>query len=100
MLGLNVVTARDGIEALSMIRRHKPGLLLLDMRMPIMSGRDVLLTLGADPTTSDLPVMVITGSDLDESYWKSLHHNVCGVVQKDALEISTLQAQVQAILPT
>lgn len=62
-----VQTARSGPEALALIRGGRPGarpqLVLLDLNMPEMGGRDVLAELRADPNSAGLPVLVLSSSD-------------------------------------
>jgi two-component system, OmpR family, alkaline phosphatase synthesis response regulator PhoP len=52
--------AHDGIEALEMVARHKPDLILLDVMMPKMSGFEVCRRLKNNPQTSDIPVIMVT----------------------------------------
>jgi len=54
------VAARDGIEALGMVAREKPDLILLDVMMPKMSGFEVCRRLKDNPQTSDIPVIMVT----------------------------------------
>ena len=55
-----VVPAHDGIEALNLVARRKPDLILLDIMMPKMSGFEVCRRLKMDPETSDIPVIMVT----------------------------------------
>lgn len=55
-----VATARDGEVALSLIRKHQPDLLVLDLLMPKKDGFAVLRDLRANPETANLPVLVLT----------------------------------------
>ena len=48
----------DGAEALEHVRREPPGLVVLDVMMPGMSGLDVLAALRADPETAAVPVVM------------------------------------------
>jgi two-component system alkaline phosphatase synthesis response regulator PhoP len=52
--------ARDGLEALDMVTRKKPDLILLDVMMPKMSGFEVCRRLKSKPETSDIPVIMVT----------------------------------------
>ncbi|MBP8912254.1 MAG: response regulator [Phycisphaerae bacterium] len=52
--------AHDGIEALEMVARSKPDLVLLDVMMPKMSGFEVCRRLKSNPQTSDIPVIMVT----------------------------------------
>jgi CheY-like chemotaxis protein len=65
-----VVVARDGVEALEQLRagvmagapHGLPALLLLDIKMPRMSGLDVLAEVRRDPDLRNLPVVMLTSS--------------------------------------
>lgn len=67
--GYDVVEATDGAEAVALARRTSPGLVLMDLRMPNMDGLAALRALRAEPTTRNLPVIMMTASPgmLDES---------------------------------
>ncbi len=54
------VAAHDGIEALEIVARDKPDLILLDVMMPKMSGFEVCRRLKNDSQTSDIPVIMVT----------------------------------------
>jgi len=54
------VAARDGLEALEMVTRRKPDLILLDVMMPKMSGFEVCRRLKSNPDTSSIPVIMVT----------------------------------------
>lgn len=54
------VPARDGLEALKMIDKEPPDLILLDVMMPKMSGFEVCKRIKNDPKTSDIPVIMVT----------------------------------------
>ena len=52
--------ATDGQQALALIQRAPPDLILLDMEMPGMNGLELCIALKADPETADIPVLFIT----------------------------------------
>src|SRR6266508_3245692 len=63
-------TVLDGVEALAFLRREapyqeapRPDLVLLDLNLPKLDGRDVLVSIRADPRLRDLPVVVLTVSE-------------------------------------
>jgi two-component system phosphate regulon response regulator PhoB len=60
MGGYSVSSARDGQEALAAIRAEPPDLILLDVRMPKMSGLRVLEQLQTDPATAPIPVIMLS----------------------------------------
>ena len=58
--GYHAVPAFDGRTALSLARRLKPYLITLDLAVPGIDGAGVLQRLKADPSTRDIPVVVIS----------------------------------------
>jgi CheY-like chemotaxis protein len=74
----------DGEAALDFLYRRgehanapRPGLILLDLNLPILDGRDVLADIKADPSLRRIPVVVLTTSKADEDIVRSydLHAN-------------------------
>ena len=55
--GHEVITASDGQEALLKARMEKPDLIVLDIMMPILDGRETRKRLKADPKTADIPII-------------------------------------------
>ena len=89
---LNVVP--DGVEAMDFLRKKgrylnspRPDLILLDLNLPRMNGREVLQEIKSDPTLRRIPVMVLTTSnaeqDLTSAY--NLHAN-CYITKPVDLE--------------
>ena len=58
--GMQVMTARDGVEALALLREQRPDVLLLDIEMPRMDGFEVAAQIRHDPLLHDLPIIMIT----------------------------------------
>jgi CheY-like chemotaxis protein len=65
--GHTVIVARDGAEALVAAVSEKPDLVLLDVMMPKLDGRDVLKQLKDDPKTAGIPVLVVTAFGGDQN---------------------------------
>ena len=59
--GAEVIQAKDGDEALEMLRKEKPNLLCLDLSMPGKDGGEVFETLRKDPELEETRVLIITG---------------------------------------
>jgi CheY-like chemotaxis protein len=59
--GYSVHTARDGIEALKMLRHYRPDVILLDLVMPTMDGWTFRMQQLRDPELADIPVVVLAG---------------------------------------
>jgi CheY-like chemotaxis protein len=58
--GFDLLTAGNGEEALAMVARHLPDLILLDVMMPGMDGYEVTARIRADPATTNIPVVIVT----------------------------------------
>ena len=56
-----LVFARNGVEAIAAAFKHKPSLILLDIRMPDMDGYEVCRALKADGRTESIPIIFVTG---------------------------------------
>ncbi len=54
------IPARDGAEALEIIGKKSPDLILLDVMMPKMSGFEVCKRIKNDPKTADIPIIMVT----------------------------------------
>jgi len=58
--GMRVMTAKDGVEALSLLQEHTPDVILLDIEMPRMDGYEVAAHVRGDPRLADVPIIMIT----------------------------------------
>jgi len=79
----NVVhVARDGAEALEFLQSHVPDLILLDLNLPKLDGREVLERIKADERLRHIPVIVVTSSQAEEDVAKSYRLNANAYVTK------------------
>lgn len=58
----NFVTTSNAREALHLLRNERPDVLLLDIRMPEISGLDILRVIGLDPLLQHIPVLILTAA--------------------------------------
>jgi len=58
--------AENGQEALEIIRLHRPDLIMLDMRMPVMDGTELIRRLKTDAALATIPVIVVSASAMQE----------------------------------
>ena len=82
---LNEVTvAADGAEALELLGAQGPlpGLILLDLKLPKVDGLEVLRRIRASDRTEIIPVVVLTGSELDEDIIASYRNGANAYVRK------------------
>jgi len=70
--GYEVLSARNGEDALALIRKIRPSAAILDIDMPGRSGIDVLDAIKADPATDQLPVMILTGERDSETVMRAM----------------------------
>lgn len=80
---------QDGVEAFEFLRREKgyadapaPDLILLDLNMPRMDGRQFLQKVKADPDLHAIPVVVLTTSDAERDMLDSYDHFAAGYIVK------------------
>lgn len=90
----NLHVAGDGDEALAFLRKEgeyasasRPDLILLDLNLPKLSGREVLAEIKEDEQLKSIPVVVLTTSTDEQDIWKSyqLHAN-CYITKPIDLE--------------
>ena len=70
--GYRVRTAQDGNEGLKTAAAELPDLILLDIMMPGIDGREVLRRLKADPRTASIPVILLTVVGESEEIYASI----------------------------
>jgi CheY-like chemotaxis protein len=66
--GYAFAMAHDGRSGLELIRERQPALVLLDIRMPIMNGYQLLALLQQDPKFARIPVFVMTSMDSERQF--------------------------------
>lgn len=64
--GHGVLFARDGAEMLALAAAERPDIILLDVSMPELDGRDALQQLKASPSTARIPVLVVSAFGGDQ----------------------------------
>ena len=75
-----VAEAGDGEQAVAAVREHRPDLLLLDIRMPVMDGIEAARIVCAD---GDCRVLMLTTFDLDDYVYDALRAGASGFLLKD-----------------
>jgi len=99
----NVTVAVNGKEAMAMVRRQPPysatpapDLMLLDLNMPQMGGKEVLAEMKADPALAVIPVVVLTTSDVERDVVASYRLGAAGYVTKP-VDVDALFAAIRGI---
>jgi CheY-like chemotaxis protein len=61
--GYTVESATNGEEALPIVNRIHPDIIITDMQMPKMSGTELITALKARPETADIPIVIVAGKN-------------------------------------
>lgn len=84
--------AADGAEAVELVRRSRPDVVLMDIRMPAMDGIEATRRIAGSPETSATKVLVLTTFDLDEYVFDALRAGASGFLLKDTIPVDLLAA--------
>jgi signal transduction histidine kinase/CheY-like chemotaxis protein len=98
--GWRVATAADGQAALDAVAHERPTAMVLDLMMPRIDGFEVLRALREQPTTRDLPVIVVTAKDLTDDDRERLAHNAARVILKQAMPLEDVRREIRGVLMT
>lgn len=58
--GMDILQTRNGVDALTVAKREKPDLIVMDIQLPEMSGLEVTAKIKADPDLAPIPVIAVT----------------------------------------
>jgi DNA-binding NarL/FixJ family response regulator len=87
-----VAEAADGAQAVAQARRHRPDVVLMDIRMPEMDGLEATRRIGADASLGDVKVLILTTFENDEYVYQALQAGASGFVVKDIEAADLLHA--------
>ena len=79
-----VATAADGEEAVQQSHEHRPDIVLMDIRMPVLDGIEATRQICAAAGDAGPRVLVLTTFDLDEYVYDALQAGASGFLLKDA----------------
>src|SRR5262249_32650628 len=90
---LRVVGEADtGAEAVAQAHAHKPDLVLMDIRMPVMDGLEATRRIAADPDLAGVRVLILTTFEIDEYVAAALRAGASGFLVKDSKPAVLLDA--------
>jgi DNA-binding NarL/FixJ family response regulator len=75
--------AADGNEAVQLATRHRPDVLLMDIRMPVLDGIEATRRIASEPVLSGVHVVILTTFGLDEYIFDALRAGAAGFLVKD-----------------
>ncbi len=93
-LGIQVVEASTGTEAIEKAWKEKPALILLDLEMPGMSGAECTRLLKQDPTCKAIPVVLIT-QHISEKDMEVMYQSGCDEILAKPVSPVQLKGVVQ-----
>ena len=88
--------AADGDEAFDLARRHRPDIVLMDIRMPGADGLDATRRIAADEQLRDVAIVILSTFDLDEYVFEALRVGASGFLVKNT-EPAELVRAVRAV---
>jgi len=97
---VKTLTAANGEEALDIVRRLKPELVLLDIQMPIMNGFEVLKEIKADDQLKQTAVIMVSAFTSAEDIEQSMQLGAAGFIKKPVimdLLLSSVTSQLDKI---
>jgi CheY-like chemotaxis protein len=94
---VRLVTVQNGTEALQAAQRVEPSLVLLDVNLPDISGREVLARLRAEPATSHIPVVMLSADASPKLIEKLLASGAAAYVTKP-LDVNHFLAVIDDVL--
>src|SRR2546426_8157119 len=70
--GFAVESATNGLEALEVLSRVRPDVIITDMQMPRMDGSELITTIKSKPDTAKIPIVILAGrqSELQSGSWR------------------------------
>jgi chemosensory pili system protein ChpA (sensor histidine kinase/response regulator) len=96
--GLRVETAKDGLDAISVMQDHKPDVILLDIEMPRMDGYEFASHVRNDPRVADVPIIMITSRVGDKHRARAIELGVndyLGKPYQDAQLLDAIRRQLE-----
>ncbi len=84
--------AGNGAEAVALVARERPDVVLMDVRMPVMDGLEATRHISGDPALADTRIVILTTFDLDEYVHEALRAGASGFLLKDTLPVDLLGA--------
>ncbi len=99
MMGFSVIAAKHGKEGVEKTFEEKPQLILMDIMMPGMNGREATRLIRANPETQDIPILAATVL-FQESDLRECLEAGCNDIITKPFSYQELQGRIQELIPT
>jgi two-component system, cell cycle response regulator DivK len=96
-VGYRAIGAENGLEALEVVRAERPDLVLMDLAMPVMGGRDAMRAIRADPEIAATPIVALTAMALSVDRAALIEEGFDGLLIKPCMP-PVLIAEVRRIV--
>ena len=96
--GYDVIVAGNGEEGVVLATEEQPGLILMDLSLPVLDGWEATRRLKADPATRDIPVIALSAHAMPGDAEKALAAG-CDDYDTKPVEMKRLLAKIRALLP-
>jgi len=97
--GFRVVTAKDGVEAISALQDHRPDIILLDVEMPRMDGYEFARHVRNDPAVARVPIIMVTSRVSEKHRARAIEIGVNDYLGKPYHERELLEAVQHQLNP-
>ncbi len=88
--GYETIEIRDGLEAVAVVKRHRPDLILMDIQLPEISGLDITKKIKADKDICDIPIIAVTAFAMKDDEEKILKAGCQSYISKPISIVSFL----------
>ena len=95
--GLTVITAQDGETALETMRTAQPGVVLMDMTLPILDGWEATQQATTDPTTAAIPILALTAHAMADDRARAMRVG-CSEYETKSLDFPAILAKIYQFL--
>lgn len=96
--GYDVVVAGNGEEGVARANEEQPGLILMDLSLPVLDGWEATRRLKADPATQNIPVIALSAHAMPGDAEKALAAG-CDDYDTKPVEMKRLLSKISALLP-
>ena len=96
-MGFAVILANNGKQGVAKAIEEKPNLILMDIMMPVMDGREATRRIRSNPETKDIPILAITALSQESELRECIEAGCNGYMLKP-FDYKDLQENIQALL--
>jgi len=93
----SIVEAKNGLQSIELIRKNKPDLILMDMKMPVLNGYEALEIIKDDKELQDIPIIAVTASAMISD--EKVISRLCNSMLRKPVSKYELLKEIMNILP-